>query len=55
MPPMQRRFPRWAYALVALAVVAAGGLTAYLIWGRAPGDVSNADAEFTVPDKQPEP
>jgi outer membrane protein assembly factor BamB len=55
MPPMQRRFPRWAYALAALAVLAAGGLTAYLIWGRAPGDVSNPDAEFTVPQDEPKP
>jgi outer membrane protein assembly factor BamB len=49
MPPM----PRWAYALVVLVVIAAAGLAVYLIWGRAPGDVSNPDAEFTVPQKQP--
>jgi len=56
MPPMQRRFRRrWPYVLAALVVLAAGGLTAYLIWGRAPGDVSNPDAEFTVPPEQPKP
>ncbi|MEA2386294.1 MAG: hypothetical protein QOJ22_468 [Thermoleophilaceae bacterium] len=55
MPPMQRRIPRWAYALAALAILAAGGLTGYLLWGRAPGDVSNPDAEFTVPSEEPAP
>ena len=50
---MQRRFPRWAYVVGALAVLAAGGLTAYLIWGRAPEDVSNPDAEFTAPTEEP--
>jgi len=54
MPPMQRRFPRWAYAIAILVVLAAGGLTAYLIWGRAPEDVSNPDAEFTAPTEGPE-
>jgi outer membrane protein assembly factor BamB len=53
MPPMRRRIPRWAYVLGALVVLAAGGLTAYLIWGRAPGDVSNPDAEFTAPTEEP--
>jgi outer membrane protein assembly factor BamB len=38
-----------------LVVLGAGGLTAYLIWGRAPEDVSNPDAEFTVPDDVPKP
>jgi outer membrane protein assembly factor BamB len=53
MRPMQRRLPRWAYAVGVLAVLAAGGLTAYLIWGRAPDDVSNPDAEFTAPVEEP--
>jgi outer membrane protein assembly factor BamB len=53
MPPMRRRIPRWAYIASVLVVLAAGGLTAYLIWGRAPGDVSNPDAEFTEPDDEP--
>lgn len=52
---MPRRFPRWAYALAVLAVLAAGGLAAYLLWGRAPEDVSNPDAEFTVPQDDPKP
>jgi outer membrane protein assembly factor BamB len=55
MPPMQRRLPRWAYALVAVLVIAAGGLVAWLIWGRAPEDVSNPDAEFTAPSEEPKP
>jgi outer membrane protein assembly factor BamB len=54
MAPMQRRLPRWAYLLGALAALAAAALAAYLIWGRAPGDVSNPDAEFTVPE-EPKP
>ena len=53
MPPMQRRIPRWAYVLGVVAVLAAGGLTAWLIWGRAPEDVSNPDAEFTTPAEAP--
>ena len=53
MPPMQRRFPRWAYLVGVLVVLAAGGLAAYLIWGRAPEDVSNPDAEFTAPSEEP--
>jgi outer membrane protein assembly factor BamB len=55
MPPMRRRFPRWAYVVGAIAVLAAGGLAVWLIWGRAPDDVSNPDAEFTAPIEQPEP
>lgn len=55
MPPMQRRFPRWGYAVVALIVIAAGGLSVWLIWGRAPEDVSNPDAEFTAPSEEPKP
>ena len=55
MPPMQRRIPRWAYVVGVLVVLAAGGLAAYLIWGRAPEDVSNPDAEFTAPTEEPEP
>jgi outer membrane protein assembly factor BamB len=56
MPPMLRRLPRWFYILAAVAaVLAVGGLVGYLIWGRAPGDVSNPDAEFTVPQEQPKP
>lgn len=44
---MQRRFRRrWPYLLAALIVLAGAGLGAYLIWGRAPGDVSNPNAEF---------
>ena len=53
MPPMQRRIPRWAYVVGAILVLAAGGLTAYLIWGRAPDDVSNPDAAFTAPAEEP--
>lgn len=53
---MQRRIPRWAYVLAAVVVLlAGGGLAGYLIWGKAPGDVSNPDAEFTVPEKTPKP
>ena len=56
MPPMQRRFrSRWPYVVAAVVVLAAGGLTAYLIWGRAPEDVSNPDAEFTAPTGEPKP
>src|SRR5687768_9002554 len=55
MPPMRRRFPRWAYIVAALAVLAAGGLSVYLLWGRAPDDVSNPEAEFTVPRDEPKP
>src|SRR5688500_2071527 len=55
MPPMLRRFPRWAYALAVLVVLAAGGLGAYLKWGRASEHVSKPDAEFTVPQDTPKP
>jgi outer membrane protein assembly factor BamB len=55
MPPMQRRVPRWAYVVGVVVVLAAGGLTAWLIWGRAPEDVSNPDAEFTAPTDEPKP
>lgn len=54
MRPMQRRFPRWAYVVGVLVALAAAGLAGWLIWGRAPEDVSNPDAEFTVPDEEPE-
>jgi outer membrane protein assembly factor BamB len=50
---MQRRIPRWAYALLAVVVLAGGGLVAYLMWGEAPDDISNPDAEFTVPEEEP--
>src|SRR5688500_14853986 len=53
MPPMQRRFPRWAYVLAAVVVLAAGGLAAWLNWGDAPEDVSDPDAEFTAPAEEP--
>jgi len=53
MPPMRSRFPRWRYIVGALLVVAAGGLAVWLIWGKAPGDVSNPDAEFTAPTEEP--
>ncbi|HYH59207.1 MAG TPA: PQQ-binding-like beta-propeller repeat protein [Thermoleophilaceae bacterium] len=49
------RLPRWAYVVIAVGVLAAGGLTVWLVWGRAPEDVSNPDAEFTVPDERPKP
>jgi hypothetical protein len=52
---MQRRFPRWAYVVAALVALAAGGLAVWLIWGKAPGDVSNPDAEFTAPTEEPKP
>lgn len=55
MPPMRNRFPRWGYLVAALLVIAAGGLAAWLIWGKAPGDVSNPDAEFTAPSEEPKP
>ena len=55
MPPMQRRIPRWAYVVAAVVVLAAGAGGAYLIWGGAPEDVSNPDAEFTVPRDEPKP
>ena len=45
---------RWPLVLLVLVLVGgmAGGL-AYLKWGRAPDDVSNPDADFTVPQEQP--
>jgi outer membrane protein assembly factor BamB len=55
MPPMQRRIPRWAYVLGVVLALAAGGLAVWLIWGRAPDDVSNPDAEFTAPTEEPKP
>lgn len=55
MPRMPRRLPWWANALIVVAVLAAGGLAAWLIWGRAPEDVSNPDAEFTAPSEEPKP
>ena len=55
MRPMQRRIPRWAYVVGVLVALAAAGLAVWLIWGRAPEDVSNPDAEFTVPEEEPEP
>jgi hypothetical protein len=55
MPPMQRRIPRWAYLVGVIVALGAGGLGAYLIWGRAPDDVSNPDAEFTAPAEEPKP
>jgi len=40
--------------LLALVLVGGvGGGLAYLEWGRAPDDVSNPDAEFTVPEEPP--
>ncbi len=55
MPPMQRRIPRWAYVVGAVVALAVGGLAAWLIWGRAPDDVSNPDAEFSAPTEPPKP
>ena len=55
MPPMRRRFPRWGYIVAALVALAAGGLAVWLIWGQAPDDVSNPDAEFTAPTEEPKP
>jgi len=55
MPPMQRRIPRWAYAVGVVVALAAGGLAVWLIWGGAPEDVSNPDAEFTAPAETPTP
>ena len=53
---MQRgRIPRWGWLLAALVVLAGGGLGAWLIWGKAPEDISNPDAEFTVPEDRPKP
>ncbi len=53
MPPMPNRFPRWAYVVAAVVVIAASGLAVWLIWGKAPDDVSNPEAEFTEPAEQP--
>ena len=50
---MKRRLPWWGYAIAAVLVIAAGGLAAWLIWGQAPEDVSNPDAEFTAPTEEP--
>ena len=55
MPPVKRRFPWWGHALIALVVLAGVGGAAYLLWGKAPNDVSNPDAEFTVPDEKQKP
>ena len=48
--------PRWLYAAAAavLAIVMAVGI-GYLLWGRAPDDVSNPDADFTVPEEPAQP
>src|SRR5688572_17052219 len=54
MRPMQRRIPRWGYVVGVLVALAAAGLAVWAIWGRAPEDVSNPDAEFTVPEEKPE-
>src|SRR5688500_6704622 len=55
MPPVKRRFPWWAHALFALAVLGGCALAAWFLWGKAPEDVSNPDAEFTVPQEEPKP
>ena len=47
--------PAGRYAVGVVVVLAAGGLAAWLIWGRAPEDVSNPDAEFTAPTEEPKP
>lgn len=55
MPPMLSRIPRWGWVAAALVAAAAAGLAAYLIFGRAPEDVSNPEAEFTVPEEEAPP
>src|SRR5207245_4722240 len=49
----RRRWPLWA-GLAAL-LVAGAALAVYLIYGRAPGNVSHPNVEFTGPTKAPHP
>ena len=47
---------RWKpFLAVALMILAAGGLAAYLSVGQSPGDVSNPDVEFTAPPEKKPP
>ena len=47
---MQRRFPRWAIRRRCRSSRSPRAASpCWLIWGRAPEDVSNPDAEFTAP------
>lgn len=55
MPPMRRLRRRWPYAVAVLVLLAGAGAAAYLIWGRAPDDISNPGADFTVPEEERQP
>src|SRR5690349_15211488 len=49
----RRRRRRWPWILaVVVVLLAGGGLAAYLHWGKAPGDVTNPNAEFQDTDDQ---
>jgi outer membrane protein assembly factor BamB len=55
LTPGGRRRRRWPWLAGLLVVLAGAGLAAYLIFVKAPGDVSHPDVEFTQPAKAPPP
>lgn len=55
LTPGGRRRRRWPWILGSLVVLAGIAVAAYLIFVKAPGDVSHPDVEFTQPTKAPPP
>jgi outer membrane protein assembly factor BamB len=55
LQPGGRRRRRWPWVLGVLVALAGAGVAAYLIFVKAPGDVSHPDVEFTQPAPAPKP
>ncbi|HEX4735192.1 MAG TPA: PQQ-binding-like beta-propeller repeat protein [Thermoleophilaceae bacterium] len=53
LTPGGRRRRRWPWVLGGLVLVAGVAVAAYLVFVKAPGDVSHPDVEFTAPQKAP--